>query len=140
MADNGKVPPSDVASAEGTKRVRRRGPVGVAGELGLAAIGILGILSDEAEALYERSVERGQDDIRRVQERIEGVGQSFRRASREASSGPATKRSRRSQAALEEWRDALVRLNLPTATDVHVLTQQVAELEAQIERLTSERQ
>jgi hypothetical protein len=139
VADNGKVPSPDAVAANGPKRLRGRGLVGVAGDLALAAIGILGILSDEAEALYERSIERGQDDVRRVQERLGGLGQSVLSFPRDGSPAPSTKRSKPSQRALDEWRDVLVRLNLPTATDVHVLTQQVAELEAQIERLTSER-
>ncbi len=138
MADNGQAPAPAGAAAEESVQSSRRGLLWTARDLTFAAIGILGILSDEAGALYERSIERGQDDVRRAQKRLGALRQTIPRSPRNRSDADAVRRSERSQAALEEWRTMLVRLNLPTATDVHVLTQQVAELEVQIERLTKE--
>jgi hypothetical protein len=132
VAENGTAPATD--GAAGSKHTPRRGILGAVRDLTLASIGILGILGDEAGALYERSIERGHDDVRRIQERLR-----LPRPGQDGSGRPAARRSKAPEPAAEEWRATLVRLNLPTATEVHVLTQQVAELEAQIERLTQER-
>jgi hypothetical protein len=119
------------SSSTAPARPPRRGLIGTARDLALAGIGIAGVLGDEAQALYRRSVERGQEDVRRAQERLEHARVVRRRSVR-----PAGKRSRRSKPALEELEAAvLAHLNVPTAADVNALTQQIGELEAKIDQL-----
>lgn len=135
MTDDGSTTREPAAEVSEQARPRsRRGLLGASVDLALAGIGAVGLLSDEAQAFYQRSIERGQDDVRKVRERL--------KLPRIRGLGPAgsVARSRRDRAAdplrsSDEWRAVLVRLNMPTATDVHVLTKQVAELEAKIELL-----
>ncbi len=89
------------------------------------------MLGDEAQALYRRSIERGQGDVNKVRQRLK-----FARFPEDAVE-PSPRRPRGAELAAEEWRAALDKLNLPTATQVKALTQQVADLEAKIEKLRS---
>jgi hypothetical protein len=124
--------PTVSANPEASKRPPRRGILGTASNLVLAGIGIAGVLSDEAQALYRRSVERGQDHVRRAQERL-----GHARVARRRSARPAGRRLRRSKPALGELEAAvLAHLNVPTAADINALTQQIGELEAKIDRLS----
>ncbi len=123
------------ASAEALKRPPRRGLCrglfGATRDLALASIGIAGVLGDEAQTLYRRSVERGGGTVKRVQKRLKPAhGLRLRRR------GPAGKRSGRSQGALDEVEAVLARLNVPTVADIETLTQQIGELEAKINQLT----
>jgi poly(hydroxyalkanoate) granule-associated protein len=119
-------------SSEAPKRLPRRGLFGTASNLALAGIGIAGVLGDEAQALYRRSVERGQEHVRRAQERLEHA-----RAARR-SAKTAGRRSRHAKRRSEELEAILAHLNVPTAADLNALTQQIGELEAKIDQLNKQ--
>jgi hypothetical protein len=118
-------------STEASKRPPRRGLFGAASNLALAGIGIAGVLGDEAQALYRRSVERGGRTVQRVRERLPRARRPQRRSAK-----PAGKRCRRSHQASDAYEAVLARLNLPTEADIDALTRQVAELEAKINQLS----
>jgi polyhydroxyalkanoate synthesis regulator phasin len=120
-------------STEAPKRPLRRGLLGAASNLALAGIGLTGVLADEAQALYRRSVERGHEDVRRAQERLEHA-----RAERRRPSKPAGKHARHSKRGAEELEAVLAHLNVPTAADIDALTQQIGELEAKIDQLNKQ--
>jgi polyhydroxyalkanoate synthesis regulator phasin len=120
------------ASAEALKRPPCRGLLGTTRDLALASIGIAGVLGDEAQALYRRSVERGGGTVRKAQDRFKRVSNPRRWHVR-----PAGKRSRHSKPALEELEAVLARLNVPSAADIDALSQQIGELEAKINQLTN---
>jgi len=124
--------PKVAASAEPPKRPPRRGLFGVAHDLALASIGIAGVLSDEAGALYRRSVERGGSTVQRVRARLPHPHRPQRRSAR-----PAGKRWGRSHHASDAYEAVLTRLKLPTEADIDALTRQIAELEAKIDQLGS---
>jgi hypothetical protein len=119
------------ASAEAPKRPPRRGPFGITRNLAFASIGIVGVLGDEAQALYRRSIERGGDTIHRVRERLPRARRPQRRSAK-----PASKRCARSHRASDAYEAVLARLNLPSEADIDALTRQIAELEAEIDQLT----
>ena len=123
--------PTAPASAGASKRPCRRGLFATAGDLALASIGIAGVLGDEAQALYRRSVERGGDTVQRVRERLPRAHRPRRRSGR-----PTGKRGRRSRQASDGFEAALARLNVATAADMDALAQQVAELGAKIDQLS----
>lgn len=129
MGDNGTKPHE---TAQAPEHPRRRGLTGAAVDLALASIGAAGLLRDGAQVLYRRSIERGEADVKQLQARLKVV-----RFPQEVSARAPSIRSRRVVAASEEWRAALEHLNFPTATQVRVLTQQVADLEAKIDELKS---
>ena len=112
-------------------RPPRRGLFGTARDLALASIGIAGVLSDEAGALYRRSIERGGSTVQRVHAWIPRPHRPQRRSAR-----PAGKRWGRSHHASDAYEAALARLNLPTEADMAALARQVAELEAKIDQLS----
>jgi hypothetical protein len=116
-------------SSEATKQPSRRGLIGAASNLALAGIGIPGVLADEAGALYRRSVERGQDHVRRAQERFEQARAARRSARSER------RRHRHGKRGSEELEALLARLNVPTTADLNALTQQISELEAKLDQL-----
>ena len=120
------------ASTKASKRLSPRGLFRTARDLALASIGIAGVLGDEAGALYRRSVERGGDTVQRVRERLPRVHRPRRRSGK-----PAGKRGRRSRQVSDGFEAALARLNVATAADMDALAQQVAELGAMIDRLSS---
>ncbi len=117
-------------SSEATARPPRRGLFGTARDLALASIGIAGVLSDEAGALYRRSVERGGSTVHRVRARLPHPHRPHRRSAR-----PAGKRCGRSHQASDAYEAVMTRLNLPTEADIDALTRQIAELEAKIDQL-----
>lgn len=116
-------------SSEASKQSSRRGLIGAASNLALAGIGITGVLADEAGALYRRSVERGQDHVRRAQERFEQARAARRSARSER------RRHRHGKRGSEELEAVLARLNVPTTADLNALTQQISELEAKLDQL-----
>jgi len=127
MASNN---PAVSASAEASKRPPRRGIFGIAHDLTLASIGIVGVLGDEAGALYRRSVERGGSTVQHVRARLPHPHRPHRRSAR-----PAGKRHGRSHQASDAYEAVMARLNLPTEADLDALTRQIAELEAKIDQL-----
>ena len=129
MGDNATKPNE---SAEAPEHLRRGGLIGAAVDLALASIGAAALLREETQVLYRRSLERGQADVKQLQARLKVV-----RFPQEVSASESRRRSRRAVAASEEWRAALEHLNLPTATQLKVLTEQVADLEAKIDELKS---
>ena len=118
------------ASVGASKRLSPRGLFRTARDLVFAGIGIPGLLGDEAQALYRRSVERGGDTVQRVRERLPRAHRPQRRSAR-----PAGKRGRRSRRTSDGLEAALARLNVATAADMDALAEQVAELEARIDQL-----
>jgi hypothetical protein len=119
------------ASAEAPKRPPHRGPFGITHNLALASIGIAGVLGDEAQALYRRSIERGGNTVHRVRERLPRARRPQRRSAK-----PGDKRRARSHQVSDTSEAVLARLNLPSEADIDALTRQIAELEAQIDQLT----
>ena len=128
MEENSLTAP---ASTRASKRLSPRGLFRTARDLALASIGIAGVLGEEAQTLYERSVERGGDTVQRVRERLPRARRSQRRSAR-----PAGKRGRLSRQASAGFEAALARLNVATAADMDALAQQVAELGAKIDQLS----
>jgi hypothetical protein len=116
-------------SAEAPAAPGRRSLFGAASNLVFAGIGITGVLADEAGALYRRSVERGQDHVRRAQERLEQARAARRSARSER------RRRRHGKRGSEELEAVLARLNVPTTADLNALTQQISELEAKLDQL-----
>jgi polyhydroxyalkanoate synthesis regulator phasin len=118
------------ASTRASKRLSPRGLFRTARDLAFASIGIAGVLGEEAQTLYERSVERGGNTVRRVREQLP------RRRPQRRSARPAGKRGRLSRQASDGFEAALARLNVATAADMDALAQQVAELGAKIDQLS----
>jgi polyhydroxyalkanoate synthesis regulator phasin len=129
MGDNG-TKPSEMA--EPPEHQTRGGLAGAAVDLALASIGAAALLREEAQVLYRRSIERGRAEAQQLQARLKVV-----RLPKKVSARAPSTRSRRALSASEEWRAALERLDLPTATQVKALTQHVADLEARIDQLKS---
>ena len=123
---------SSTASAGSEVPVRppRRGIFGLARDLTLASIGIVGVLGDEAGALYRRSVERGGSTVQHVRARLPHPHRPHRRSAK-----PAGKRCGRSRQASDAYEAVMTRLNLPTEADIDALTRQIADLEAKIDQL-----
>ena len=126
------------ASAEASQQTDRSGLFGVARNLALASIGFVGVFADEVQALYCRSLERGQEDVRSVQERIKsghhaGHGSARSETATKAGTTPAG----RPKLSVEQWQATLNRLNVASPTDLEALTQQIAELEGRIDQLTA---
>ena len=122
--------PAVSASAEAPARPPRRGIFGIAHDLTLASIGIVGVLGDEAGALYRRSVERGGSTVQHVRARLPHPHRPHRRSAK-----PAGKRCGRSRQASDAYEAVMTRLNLPTEADLDALTRQITELEAKIDQL-----
>jgi hypothetical protein len=108
----------------------RRGLFGAARDLALASIGITGVLCEEAETLYHRSVERGGSTVQHVRARLPHPHRPRRRSAK-----PAGKRCGRSHQASDAYEAVMTRLNLPTEADIDALTRQIAALEAKIDQL-----
>ena len=122
---------STVPASTGTpKRLSPRGLFRTARDLALASIGIAGVLGDEAQTLYQRSVERGGNTVQRVREGLPRARRPQRRSAR-----PAGKRGRRSRQVSDAIEATLARLNVATAADMDALAQQVAELGTKIDQL-----
>ena len=121
---------STASAARRRRRPPRRGIFGIAHDLTLASIGIVGVLGDEAGALYRRSVEHGGSTVQRVRARLPHPHRPHRRSAR-----PAGKRHGRSHQASDAYEAVMARLNLPTEADLDALTRQIAELEAKIDQL-----
>lgn len=121
------------ASAGKPKRLSPRGLFRTACDLAFASIGITGVLCEEAQSLYGRSVARGGSTVRKAKDRLKRASNP-----RRWHVSPRGKRRRRSQAMTAEVEAALARLNAPTAADIATLTQQVAELEAKIGQLSKQ--
>jgi len=123
---------SSTASAGSEVPVRppRRGIFGLARDLTLASIGIVGVLGDEAGSLYRRSVERGGSTVQHVRARLPHPHRPHRRSAK-----PAGKRGGRSRQASDAYEAVMTRLNLPTEADLDALTRQIADLEAKIDQL-----
>jgi hypothetical protein len=121
------------ANAEVVKRPSHHALFRTARDLALASIGIAGVLADEAQVLYRRSVERGGSTVQRVHERLPRARRPRRRSAR-----PAGKRWGHSHQAPDAYEAALARLNLPTEADIDALARQVAELEAKIDQLSKQ--
>jgi hypothetical protein len=118
-----------------------RGPLhrllGVTRDLALASIGVAGVLSDDAATLYRRSVQRGQDNVRRVGEKIGLIGNLPRPKMPKSVQGLRhAGLDNPSQFTSQEWRAALNKLNVASPKDVDLLAEQVDELEAKVDLLT----
>ena len=118
------------ASPDAVAAPPRRGLFGIAHDLTLASIGIVGVLGDEAGALYRRSVERGGSTVQRVRARLPHPHRPHRRSARLAG-----RRHGRSHQVSDAYEAVMARLNLPTEADLDALTRQIAELEAKIDQL-----
>jgi hypothetical protein len=126
------------ASAEASKQTDRSGLFGIARDLALASIGFVGVLADEVQDLYCRSLERGQEDFRGVHERIRARHPSRRGPDgSETATKAGTTPAGRPKLSVEQWQATLNRLNVASPTDLEALTQQIAELEARIDQLTA---
>ena len=118
------------SSSTAPARPPRRGIFGIAHDLTLASIGIVGVLGDEAGSLYRRSVERGGSTVQHVRARLPHPRRPHRRSAR-----PAGRRHGRSHQVSDAYEAVMARLNLPTEADLDALTRQIAELEAKIDQL-----
>lgn len=112
--------------------------LGVTRDLAFAGFGLAGVLAEDAAALYHRSVQRGQDNVRQVQETLGLTGNLP--GPRRPKSGHASRPAKRADLAhftSEEWRAALNKLNVASPKDVEHLAAQVAQLEAKIDCMSN---
>jgi poly(hydroxyalkanoate) granule-associated protein len=107
-----------------------------------ASIGIVGAVGAEAEEVYRRSVTRGERRVRKIEKRLP-LPERLRRAPSPSAASETTAEAARGErelpeAASEEWRSVLDRLNLANPQDVETLTNRIAELEAKLDELAKE--
>lgn len=120
----------DVVTDHGTPQEPTSGGLfRFARNLALAGIGVVDVVFDGPQALYQRSIERGEDTVHRLWERVPRGRQLRSIPSR------LTSRGEYSGQASDPIAAALARLNVPTAADIDTLTQQVVGLEAKINQL-----
>ncbi|MCU0509148.1 MAG: phasin family protein [Anaerolineae bacterium] len=102
-----------------------------------ASIGMVGAIGEEAEEVYRRSVKRGERRVRKIEERLPLPERLRRAPDAVKEAGEATAEAQQlPQAASDEWRAVLDRLNLASPQDVETLTTRLAELEAKLDELT----
>jgi len=107
--------------------VRRGGWLGVMRDLTLASLGVAGVLIDDAQSLYQRSIQRGDRLVRQLESRA--------RVDRQ----PRVQNRHVARMVQEEWGVQLSRLGLPTKSDVEALTKQIGLLEEEVDRLSRNR-
>lgn len=102
----------------------------------LAAAGAAGLAADEAKAILERMVKRGEvaeKDAKTVLEKIAASRPVA--ATKEAVSGAAKKAG---QAAGRGWEAVLSKLNMPSRADIVALERKISKLGAKLRRLEKE--
>jgi hypothetical protein len=124
-----KNSPVVLVNEDALGRPRRRGLLATAGDLALASIGVIDVMLDGPQALYQRSVERGGEAVKRLQDRVPRGRRLRRRAGRLAGKGE------RSSQTSEQVEAGMARLNAATAADIDALALQVTELEGKINQL-----
>ena len=107
--------------------VRRGGLLGVMRDLTLASLGVAGVLIDDAQSLYQRSIQHGDRLVRQLESRAGADRQ------------PRVEKPRVARMAQDEWGVQLSRLGLPSKSDVEVLTKQIGLLEEEVDRLSRNR-
>jgi polyhydroxyalkanoate synthesis regulator phasin len=107
--------------------VRRGGLLGVMRDLTLASLGVAGVVVDEAQALYRRSVEHGDELIRQLQRQA--------RVNRR----PGVQKPQVAKIVQDEWAAQFARLGLPSRSEVEALTKQIGLLEEEVDRLSQNR-
>jgi hypothetical protein len=104
--------------------VRRGGLLGVMRDLTLASLGVAGVLIDDAQSLYQRSIQHGDHLVRQLESRV--------RADRQ----PRVQNPRLARMVQDERAAQFSRLGLPSKSDVEALTKQISLLEEEVERLS----
>jgi poly(hydroxyalkanoate) granule-associated protein len=116
--------------------------VSAARNLTYASVGIVGAVGEEAEEVYRRSVKRGERRLRKLEERLP-LPERLKhapdpvKAAEEATREVTAEVRQLPQAASDEWRAVLDRLNLASPQDVETLTTKLAELEAKLDALSN---
>ena len=108
------------AMADAATPAPRGGLVGAVRNLAFASIGIVGVMGDELQSLYQRSVQRGGSAVQQMQQARHSRRQN-----------PKVARKVR-----DEWAAQFARMGIPTKDDVDELTRQIAALEEEIDRLS----
>ena len=108
------------ANTESDTLAPRGGLLGAVRNLAFASIGIVGVMGDELQSLYQRSVQRGGSAVQQMQQ--------ARRSRRE---NPEVAKKVR-----DEWEARFARLGIPTKSEVDKLTKQIDALEEEIDRLS----
>lgn len=121
--------PAETTSAEAARPPAPRGPFRVVRNLAFASVGLVDALVDGPHALYQRTIERGENRIQRIRERVPR-GRRLR-----GIPGRVTGGGRRASRTMEQIDAALARLNVPTPADFDALTAQVTALEVKIDQL-----
>jgi transposase len=107
--------------------VRRGGLLGVMRDLTLASLGVAGVLIDDAQSLYQRSIQHGDRLVRRLESRA--------RADRQ----PRVQKPHATRMVQDEWAAQFSRLGLPSKSDVEALTKQIGLLEEEVDQLSRNR-
>jgi len=107
--------------------VRRGGLLGVMRDLTLASLGVAGVLIDDAQSLYQRSIQRGDRLMRQLESRA--------RADRQ----PRVQKPHIARMVQDEWAVQFSRFGLPSKSDVEALTKQIGLLEEEVDRLSRNR-
>jgi hypothetical protein len=107
--------------------VRQGGLLGVVRDLTLASLGVVGVLIDDAQSLYQRSIQHGDNLVRQLE--------SCAHADRQ----PRVQNPHVARMVQDEWGVQLSRLGLPLKSDMEALTEQIGLLEEEVDRLSRSR-
>jgi hypothetical protein len=107
--------------------VRRGGLLGVMRDLTLASLGVAGVLIDDAQSLYQRSIRRGDRLVRQLESRA--------RTDRQ----PHVQNPHVAKMVQDEWAVQFSRFGLPSKSDAETLTKQIGLLEEEVDRLSRNR-
>jgi hypothetical protein len=107
--------------------VRRGGLLGVVRDLTLASLGVAGVLIDDAQSLYQRSIQHGDHLVQQLESRA--------RADRQ----PHVQNPHVARMVHDEWAAQFSRFGLPSKGDVEALTKQIGLLEEEVDRLSRNR-
>ena len=107
--------------------VRRGGLLGVVRDLTLASLGVVGVLIDDAQSLYQRSIQHGDHLVQHLESRA--------RADRR----PRVQNPHVARMVQDEWAAQFSRFGLPSKSDVEALTKQIGLLEEEVDRLSQNR-
>lgn len=99
--------------------------------LAFAGIGMVSIAGENLQALYQRSLKRGGETVKNMQEQREKARQEQNKLEKVVSQQKAPRPS------MPEA--VIAKLNLPTRDDIAKLNKQVEALEAAINQLSSEK-
>ena len=124
MSDNTPVQTDNIPELP---PARRGGLLGVVRDLTLASLGVAGVLIDDAQSLYQRSIQHGDHLVQQLESRV----RTDRR--------PRVQNPHVARMVQDEWGVQLSRFGLPSKSDVEALAKQIGLLEEEVDRLSRNR-